>query len=123
MEELTASEPEVTNPSTLQMECRAQLLPIGTVKPNFAGAGLAISVINSEEDLYFEFLKNFADANSAPATNRLQWIYDNHPMELVNAWGHATKSWHKHSARARGKDGKLFKFTHSGGTVTAVHIP
>ncbi len=77
----------------------------------------------SPNHLYFEFLKNFADANAAPASNRLQWIYDNHPMELVNAWGHATKSWHKHSARARGKDGKLFKFTHSGGTVTAVHIP
>ncbi|MCG7855878.1 hypothetical protein MD537_02815 [Flavihumibacter sediminis] len=77
----------------------------------------------SPNNLYFEFLKNFADANAAPATNRLQWIYDNHPMELVNAWGHATRSWHKHSARARGKDGKLFKFTHSGGTVTAVHIP
>jgi hypothetical protein len=69
---------------------------------------------------FFAFLEEFATANSAPATGRLQWFYDNHPMELVRAWGHATQLWYKSNARARGKDGKLYKFKLVGGKIEAV---
>lgn len=71
---------------------------------------------------YFEFLESFATANINPATpptNLLQWFYDNHPMELVRAWGHATQRWNKNSARARGKDGKLYKFKLDAGQIKA----
>jgi hypothetical protein len=69
---------------------------------------------------YFEVLEDFADANSGPADDRLQWFYDNHPMELVRAWGHATQLWNKSHARARGKDGKFYKFKLVAGQVEAV---
>lgn len=71
---------------------------------------------------YFEFLESFAAANVDPAhppANLLQWFYDNHPMELVRAWGHATQRWIKNAARARGKDGKLYKFKLDAGQIKA----
>ena len=71
---------------------------------------------------YFEFLQTFANANLGSATpaNLLQWFFDNHPMELVRAWGHATQRWIKGAARARGKDGKLYKFKLEGGQIKEV---
>lgn len=72
---------------------------------------------------YFEYLQDFANANIDPnnrPANLLQWFYDNHPMELVRAWGHATQRWIKGAARARGKDGKLYKFKLEAGQIKEV---
>jgi hypothetical protein len=52
---------------------------------------------------FFDYLTDFANSHTAPPTGRLQWFYDNHPMELVNAWGHATRTHIPGNARARGQ--------------------
>lgn len=69
---------------------------------------------------YFEYLEDFAEANSGPVDDRLQWFYDNHAIELVRAWGHATQLWNKGNARARGKDGKFYKFKLDAGKIVEV---
>ena len=43
---------------------------------------------------YFEFLEDFAIANSAPADGRLQWFYDKHPK--VRAWLAERARFHVH---------------------------
>jgi hypothetical protein len=60
---------------------------------------------------FFEYLDIYiAGASSVPKKDRVVWLYDNDPMQLVKAWGWATKYIRQSQARARGQDGKHYKF-------------
>jgi hypothetical protein len=60
---------------------------------------------------FFEYLdKYIAKEAKVGKTDRVVWIYDNDSMQLVKAWGWATKYWFQEQARARDKDGKFYKF-------------
>jgi hypothetical protein len=63
-------------------------------------------------DRFFYYLnKYYAPTNAAvPGSDRLKWFYQNQPMDIINAWGYATRYWFSDKARVRGKDGKLYRF-------------
>jgi hypothetical protein len=75
---------------------------------NFAAPRSESKSVNKR---FFEYLDIYiAGASSVPKTDRVVWLYDNDPMQLVKAWGWATKSVRQSQARARGQDGKHYKF-------------
>jgi len=60
---------------------------------------------------FFEYLDGFIQKQTdVPAEDRLEWFYHNHPMELIRAWGHATRNWLQQRARARDHHGNFYKF-------------
>jgi hypothetical protein len=60
---------------------------------------------------FFEYLDAFVqEQTEVPAEDRLEWFYRNHPMELIRAWGHATRNWLLERARARDSSGNFYKF-------------
>ncbi|MGH6894584.1 MAG: hypothetical protein ACREEP_20245 [Dongiaceae bacterium] len=65
----------------------------------------------SVNERFFDFLETRATTDTrVPKTDRLVWFYDNDSMQLVRAWGRATKNWFSGQARARDKDGNFYKF-------------
>lgn len=74
---------------------------------------------------FFDHLAAYWKASSSvPATgHRLQWLYDNDPMELIRAWGAGCAAYRKSSsakrmwsnAHARHPDGTFYKFEWKGG--------
>lgn len=85
-------------------------------KPVTCGWTESVSVPRSEKKSvnkrFFEYLNTYiaTSKKKVPATDRVVWLYDNDPMELVKAWGWATKYFYQSQARSRDKDGKFFKF-------------
>jgi hypothetical protein len=60
---------------------------------------------------FFAYLDTYyAGATNVPNADRVIWLYDNDPMQLVKAWGWATKNFYQSQARARDKGGTLYKF-------------
>lgn len=60
---------------------------------------------------FFEYLDGFVQKQAnVPDEDRLEWFYQNHPMELVRAWGEATRNWLQQRARARDRLGDFYKF-------------
>lgn len=75
---------------------------------NFAAPRSESKSVNKR---FFEYLDIYiAGASSVPKTDRVTWLYDNDSMQLVKAWGWATKFVRQSQARARDKDGKHYKF-------------
>lgn len=72
----------------------------------------------SVNEAFFDHLDAYATANGGPAADRLDWFYKNNSMELVRAWGQATRTWFSSQARARDKDGKFYKFVRNKKTGT-----
>jgi hypothetical protein len=76
---------------------------------------------------FFDYLARYAKSNSkVPTSDKLEWFYDNEPMELVRAWGHACLAYRTKGqtglwtyARARHSDGQYYKFTYDTTTKTA----
>jgi hypothetical protein len=60
---------------------------------------------------FFNYLSGVRPKQTeVPAEDRLEWFYRNHPMELIRAWGHATRNWLLERARARDSSGNFYKF-------------
>jgi len=60
---------------------------------------------------FFEYLDAFVqEQTEVPVEDRLEWFHHNHPMELIRAWGHATRNWLQERARARDHQGNFYKF-------------
>jgi hypothetical protein len=85
-------------------------------KPVICGWTTSISLPKSEKSSvnkrFFEYIDKYIalDPKKVPQTDRLIWLYDNDPMQLVKAWGWATKYWKQSRARARDRDGNFWKF-------------
>lgn len=61
---------------------------------------------------FFGYLDIYAKepARKVSPRDRVTWFHDNDSIELVKAWGWATKRWKQAQARARDKDGSFYKF-------------
>jgi hypothetical protein len=61
---------------------------------------------------FFEYLDIYAKepARNVSSSDRVTWFHNNDSMQLVKAWGWATKGWKQAQARARDKDGSFYKF-------------
>jgi len=105
----------------------------GAEKPIVLGWDTTIAVPRSNwpsiNDRFFEYLNQYVKSNSSVAAkDRLDWFYGNQPMELVRAWGHAARGYEGHKsqsrlwehARARHKDGTLYRFEVQKGVVQPV---
>lgn len=72
---------------------------------------------------FFDYIDNFEKTNGKlPATERLAWLYEHEPMELVKAWGYATIPWLSRQARARSKDGTFYRFDVDKSKETATPV-
>jgi len=85
-------------------------------QPVICGWTESISLPKSEaksvNKRFFEYLDIYAKDpdKKVPGTDRVIWYHDNESMQLVKAWGWATKLWKPDRARARDKDGKYYKY-------------
>jgi hypothetical protein len=85
-------------------------------KPVVCGWTQSISLPKTEatsvNKRFFEYLDTFASdaTRSVPASDRVTWFHANESMQLVKAWGWATKRWKPSLARARDKDGNYYKY-------------
>jgi hypothetical protein len=86
-------------------------------KPVVCGWNTSIGLPKSEKKSiskrFFEYIDIYAKGEKGkklPATERLQWLYDNDSIRLVEAWGWATKFVHSSGARVRDKDGTYYSY-------------
>ncbi len=79
---------------------------------------------------FFDFLDGqLAGHRRAPNTNKLAWLYQNHPMDVINAWGDAVSQYRTHRrrslwtrARARHSNGTYYRFRFRNGQVVPVEL-
>lgn len=60
-----------------------------------------------------------------PSTNFIEYLYRNHPLEIVKAWGYANYEYRKHhykSARARDNKGDYYKYGYNKATKEIVLV-
>jgi hypothetical protein len=101
-------------------------------KPVVLGWDTTISIPRAGKSVnatFFDALNAYAASNSkVPARERLQWLFEYEPMEIVRAWGQGAYEQRKQSnrlwthARARGKDGNFYRYEEKGGRAEPVKV-
>ena len=87
-----------------------------------SGGGVSMNV------RFFDHLKEYATARGGvPPGDRLRWFYENEPLQLVRAWGHAALGFAGGAqdalwtgARARNADGSYYRFEAKAGKAEPV---